>query len=148
MLTSRRGLLVLVAMLILAPSLLGQVSGRWSSCKTDSLSTFNCAQYYTGTVTLTSELKGSNLNQSLRIVATVADGRVSCQVKGTEVGDFEGAGMLAVEHENTDNAGEYGISVWCPESSGKRPKRGDAPLVSVTRPAGGRLRDAGREGFL
>jgi hypothetical protein len=97
----------------------------------DSLATFNCAQYYTGTITMTSELKGSDVNQSLLVVATVSAGKVSCKVKGTEVGDFEGAGMLALEHANTENAGEYAISVWCPESAGARPRRGDAPIIAI-----------------
>jgi hypothetical protein len=70
------------------------------SCKTDSLANFNCSQYYSGTVTLTSELKGADLHQSLRVVATVTGGRVSCQVTGTEVGDFQGPGMVAVEHHS------------------------------------------------
>src|ERR1041385_4966111 len=44
-----------------------------------------------------------------------------------------GRGMLAVEHENTANAGGYSISVWCPESAGERPRRGDAPRISITK---------------
>ena len=129
----RSGFPVLLAMATLVSPLRGQVAGQWSSCKTDSLSTFNCGQYYTGTVTLTSELKGSNVHQSLQIVATVAGGKVTCAVKGTEAGDFTGPGMLAVEHENTANAGGYSISVWCPESAGERPKRDDAPRISITK---------------
>jgi hypothetical protein len=129
----RSGFPVLLAMATLASPLRGQVAGQWSSCKTDSLSTFNCGQYYTGTVTLTSELKGPNVHQSLQIVAAVAGGKVTCTVKGTEVGDFAGPGMLAVEHENTANAGGYSISVWCPESAGERPRRGDAPRISITK---------------
>jgi hypothetical protein len=98
----------------------------------DSLATWNCAQYYSGTITLTSDLKGSDVHEALRVVATVTGGRVSCQVKGTELGEFEGSGMLVVEHGSTENSGKYGISVWCPEAAGKRPRRGDAPLISVT----------------
>lgn len=58
----RRSLLLPVVMVALAPPLLGQVSARWSSCKSDSLATFNCAQYYTGKVTLTSDLKGPDIH--------------------------------------------------------------------------------------
>lgn len=127
----RRGLLVSFLVVALAPALPGQVSARWSACKSDSLSNFNCASYYTGTVTLSSDLKGANINQSLRIVATVTAGKVTCQTRGTETGDIDGPGMLFVEHENTENAGEYRISVWCPESAGKRPTRNDAPLIEI-----------------
>jgi hypothetical protein len=127
----RRGLLFLVTVLALAPSLPGQVPARWASCKMDSLTTWNCAQYYTGTVTLTSDLKGPDLHQTFRVVATVTGGRVSCQVKGTEVGDFEGPGMLALEPANTENSGEYSFSVWCPESADKRARRRDTPLIMI-----------------
>lgn len=123
--------------LVLIPAVLGpatldaQVSGPWSACKGDTLSTWNCAQYYSGTLTLTTELKGSDFHQTLSVVVTVTAGRVTCQLKGSEVGEFGGPGMLAVEHENTANAGEYRIDVWCPEAAGTRPDRADDPLIKV-----------------
>jgi hypothetical protein len=103
----------------------------WSGCRTDSLSTFNCSHYYSGTVTLTSELKGTGVNETLSVVATITAGRVTCRLKGSEVGEFEGPGMIAVEHGNTMNAGEFKIDVWCPAAEGERPTRGDSPLIQV-----------------
>jgi hypothetical protein len=125
--------LVLPALLLplLPARLLSQIPARWSACRTDSLSSFNCASYYTGTMSLTSELKGSGVNQSRSVVATVQAGRVTCRVKGTETGEFEGPGMLAVELAGGVESGEYKISVWCPEGAGQRPKRGDAPAMET-----------------
>ena len=97
----------------------------------DSLSTYNCAQYYNGTVSLTSELRGTNLRQTFRVVATVTGGQVRCQVSGTEVGEFEGPGMLAVEHGSNMDAGAYAIDVWCPSEAGRRPTRRESPLIRV-----------------
>jgi hypothetical protein len=128
----RRGVLSLMLLVALAAALGAQGAPQWSGCKMDSLATYNCAQYYNGTVSLNSELKGADLHQSFRVVATVTGGRVNCQVKGTEVGDFAGPGMLAVEHESNMNAGGYSISVWCPQEAGKRPKRGDSPIITVS----------------
>ena len=108
-------------------------AGQWA-CRVDSLSGYNCAGYYSGTVTLTSELRGSDLHQTLRVVATVTDGRVSCQVSGSEVGEFGGPGMLAVTHEAAQVAGGgYSISVWCPASEGEQPRRGDSAMIEIMR---------------
>ena len=121
---------VLVAALLASP-LAAQAPGRWG-CRVDSLSGFNCAQYYDGTVTLTSELKGTNVQQTFRAVATVSGGRVRCHVTGSEVGDFEGAGMIAVTHASSQTAGGgYEISIWCPEEAGQAPRRGSSPLITI-----------------
>ena len=105
--------------------------GRWT-CRADSLSGFNCAGYYSGTVTLTSELRVGDARQTLRVVALVTGGRVRCQVDGSEVGAFTAPGMLAVAHEATRVAGGgYAISIWCPMSADERPRRGTEPLIAV-----------------
>lgn len=128
---SRAAVLLFFPATLSALPLAAQASGAWSACNMDSLSTWNCARYYSGTVTLTSELKGPNLHQTYRVVATITAGRVVCQVKGSEVGEYEGPGMLAVEHASTMNSGTYRIDVWCPEEAGKRPTRRDSPLIQV-----------------
>jgi hypothetical protein len=118
-------------MLAVCGSAAAQAPGRWG-CRMDSLSTFNCAQYYSGTVTMAADLRGTNVNQTRRVVATITGGRVSCRVSGTDVTEFEGPGMLAVEHKATQVAGgAYEISVWCPEEAGGRPTRRDTPLITV-----------------
>jgi len=125
----------LVILLALAPIThpLHAQAGRWD-CRADSLSGFNCAGYYSGTVTLTSELRGSDLRQALRVAATVTGGRVSCQVSGSEVGEFEGGGMLVVAHEAAlAVGGGYSVSVWCPASEGEQPRRGDYPMIEIMR---------------
>ena len=124
-------LLLPVLALFLLPHGLSAQAGAWSGCKADSLSIYNCAQYYSGTVTYASELKGADLHETLTVVATITAGRVTCQVKGSEAGEFAGPGMLAVEHGSTANAGEFKINVWCPEAEGDRPTRGDSPLIQV-----------------
>jgi hypothetical protein len=127
-----RRLVLFLSLLAMQPlSLHSQVPGAWSGCKGDSLSTWNCAHYYTGTVSLTAELKGANLNLTRSVIATVAAGRVTCRIKESETPEYEGPGMLAVEHETTANAGEYAINVWCPEAAGERPGRDDSPLIQV-----------------
>jgi hypothetical protein len=127
----RRMMLSVVVSVTLCPSLAAQAEGRWA-CRADSLSGYNCAQYYHGTVTLTSELTGANIRQSVRVVATIAGGRVSCEVKGTEVGEFAGAGMLAVTHAAAlSTGGGYEISVWCPEDADSRPSRRRQPWITV-----------------
>ena len=128
----RRSVISLTLVVALAPSLQAQGAAQWSGCKMDSLATYNCGQYYNGTVSLTNDLKGGDVNQSFRAVATVTGGKVSCQIKGTEEGEFSGPGMLAVEHENNMNAGGYSISVWCPSEAGQKPKRDDSPLITVS----------------
>jgi len=123
---------ILLALAATTPRLHAQ-AGPWA-CRADSLSGYNCAGYYSGTVTLTSELRGSDLRQTFRVVATVTNGRVSCQVSDSEVGEFGGAGMLAVTHEAAGvPGGGYGISVWCPASEGEQPHRGDAPMIEIMR---------------
>ncbi len=125
-------LVILLALAALTHRLHAQ-AGQWT-CRADSLSGFNCAGYYSGTVTLVSELRGSDLRQTLRVVATVTNGRVSCQVSGSEVGEFGGAGMLAVAHEAAQVAGGgYSINVWCPASEGEQPHRGDDPMIVIMR---------------
>lgn len=109
----------------------GQAAGSWSGCKTDSLSTYNCAPYYSGTVSLSSELKTPNGTESRSIVATVTAGRVACRVKGADGSAFEGPGMLVAEHAGTGNAGKYTIKVWCPEAAGTRPTRDDYPVIDT-----------------
>jgi len=126
-----RLLVIPVVLAVLGTPLSAQGSADWASCRMDSLATFNCARYYSGTVSLTSELRGTNLRQTYRVVATITLGQVRCQVNGTEVGAFEGPGMLVVEHASNMNSGGYGISVWCPDSAGTRPTRRNTPLIMV-----------------
>lgn len=127
-------MLYALAPLALCSPLAAQTENRWA-CRADSLSGFNCAQYYNGTVTLASELRGSNnLRQTFRVVATVTGGRVSCQVTGTEVGEFDGPGMLVVAHRATLTVGGgYDISVWCPEEAGQPPRRRSSPGITIVR---------------
>jgi len=128
-LSSCSGLLALALALEGHISLAAQATTSWSGCKTDNLSNYNCASYYSGTITLASEPKTPNGVESRSITATVTAGRVSCRVKqGTEP-VYEGAGLFAVEHANTANAGEYTVKVWCPTASGGRPSRDDAPAI-------------------
>jgi len=109
-----------------------QAPGPWG-CRVDSLSGYDCAHYYSGTVTIASELKGTNVNQTLRVTATVTAGRVSCHVQGSEAGDFEAPGMIAVTHEAAQaTGGGYSINVYCPESAGQRSHRGDSPTIQVS----------------
>ncbi len=76
----RSGVLLLVPVLFAFP-LAAQASGPWSACNMDSLSTWNCARYYSGTVSLTSELKGADLHQTYRVVATVTEGSGAAEVQ-------------------------------------------------------------------
>jgi len=126
-----RGLMLLLALAPCPTPLAAQASKAWSQCRGDSLVTWNCASYYSGTVTLSSELKGNGVNDVRSVIATVKAGGVTCRVKGTDVPEYESPGMLAVVHETTENSGEYEISVWCPESADKRSTRRDAPLIEV-----------------
>ena len=131
MTTPLRSGMLLLSVTLFAWPLAAQASGPWSGCNMDSLSTWNCARYYSGTVTLTSELKGAGVHQTYRAVATITAGQVMCQVKDSEVGEFEGPGMLAVEHSSNMNSGGYSIDVWCPQEAGTRPTRRDSPLIRV-----------------
>ena len=126
-----RLLLPVLALLLAPDALAAQAQGAWSGCKADSLSIWNCAQYYSGTVTYTSELKGTDLHETFSAVATITAGRATCKIKGSEVGEFEGPGMVVVEHGSTMNSGEFKINVWCPEAEGERPTRSDSPLIQV-----------------
>ena len=131
MISARRLLVLLVAISLGPVPLRAQVASAWADCRSDSLSTYNCARYYSGTVSVTSEIKGTGINQNNSVVATITQGRVSCRMKGTETPEFEGPGMLAVEHTTTGTAGEYAISVWCPDAPGERPDRGDDPIITI-----------------
>lgn len=114
----------------LCPALQAQAPGRWA-CRADSLAGWNCAQYYNGTITLTSELTGS-VHETHKIVATVTAGRVTCHVSGSAVTEFEAPGMVAVIHEATLTVGGgYGISVWCPEEAGDRPRARTEPQIKI-----------------
>ncbi len=127
-----RGLVLLLSLALSQASLDAQVSKAWAECRGDSLSTWNCARYYSGTATLSSTLKGDNVNDVLSVTATVTAGKVACRVKGTEVGEYEGPGMIAVEHETTADAGEYKLQVWCPERAGDKVKSGRGPTIMAT----------------
>jgi hypothetical protein len=124
-------LTVLAVTLLLAssPALQAQANPSWANCKTDNLSNYNCASYYSGTVALTATLKTPNGTETRSITATVTAGRVTCRVKGPTDPAFDGSGLLAVEHANTANAGEYTIQVWCPEAPGGKASRDDAPAI-------------------
>ena len=123
--------LLLLPALLWQPALDGQVSADWKRCNMDSLATWNCAMYYSGTVAQTSTLKVSGKDEVTTVTATIAAGRVTCRVKPAGAPEFEGPGMLVVGHATTENAGEYDFQVWCPEEAGKRPRRGDYPIMEL-----------------
>jgi hypothetical protein len=126
------GLLALSVATVLAYTPVhGQGTGSWSGCKTDSLANYNCASYYSGTVSLTSELKTPNGTEMRSVVATVTAGRVACQVKDVAGSVFEGPGMLAAEHASTGTSGKYTLRVWCPEAKGQRVTRDDSPVIDT-----------------
>jgi hypothetical protein len=127
----RRWLLLLLPLALIPSVLPAQRSAAWSGCRADSLSTYNCAQYYSGTVSLTSELKTASGTETRSVVATVTGGRVSCRVKQPDAPEFEAPGMLAVEHESNMNAGAFKISVWCPAAAGERSTRRDSPSIET-----------------
>ncbi len=129
--SARLGLVAVTLLLTSHLSLRAQVGTTWADCKTDGLSTFNCARYYTGTVSLASELKTPNGTDIRSVVATITAGKVACRVKTPDGPAFEGAGMLVVEHSGTGNAGKYSIKVGCPEEAGKRPTRDDYPAIDT-----------------
>jgi hypothetical protein len=128
----RFGLLAL-SLAALHPSgvLKGQGSPLWADCKTDSLSTYNCARYYTGTVSLTSQLKTSSGTENRSVLATVTAGRVVCRVTEADGSAFEGPGMLVAEHGSNMTSGAYVVQVWCPEEKGQRVKRADSPILDT-----------------
>jgi hypothetical protein len=124
--------IVFLGVMSLAPGavLQAQAAGQWA-CRADSLAGWNCAHYYAGTVTMTSELTGS-VHETHKVVATVSGGRVTCRVSGSEVTEFEAPGMVAVVHEATlVVGGGYSISVWCPEAAGDRPDRRKEPQIKI-----------------
>lgn len=124
--------LLLVALAVTAPCAVpAQATASWSGCKTDALSNFNCASYYSGTVSLAAELKTPTSTERRSILATVTAGRVACRVTGPEAPAFEGPGMLMAEHTGTGNAGQYVIRVWCPQAPGAPPTRNDAPAIDT-----------------
>lgn len=130
----RPGSVTVLAAVLLLPrpaSLHAQVSPAWSACKPDNLSTFNCASYYSGTVTLAATLKTPNGTETRTITATVSAGRVSCRVEGPSDPAFDGPGLIAVEHANTANAGAYTIQIWCPDAPGGKPTHNDAPAIDT-----------------
>lgn len=122
-------LLAAAVVLLSAPPLHAQAAPSWSGCKTDALSSYNCASYYSGSVTLTASLKTPDGTETRVITAAVTAGRVTCRVTGPSDPAFDGPGLLAVEHANTANAGEYTIQVWCPARPGSKPSRDDAPAI-------------------
>ncbi len=128
----RFGVLALtLAALHLPGTLQGQGSKSWTDCKTDSLSTYNCATYYSGTASLTSQLKTPSGTENRSVLATVTAGRVVCRVTEADGSAFEGPGMLAAEHGSNMNSGEYVVRVWCPEAKGQRVKRSDSPIMDT-----------------
>ena len=95
MLPRRAALFLLTLAFVQGPShLRAQASGPWSGCKTDSLSNYNCAQYYNGTVSYNSELKTPDGTEVRSITAMVTGGKVSCKVKTPDGPAFEGPAEL------------------------------------------------------
>jgi hypothetical protein len=133
MLPRHAALVLLPLVLVQGPAhLRAQASGPWSGCKADSLSNWNCAHYYSGTVSYSSELKTADGTENRSITATVAAGKVTCKVKSPDGPAFEGPGMLVAEHASTGTAGgKYTIKAWCPESPGARPTRGASPSIDT-----------------
>ena len=132
MVTGARRMVLLVLPLALTPcALTAQGSAAWSGCKADSLAGYNCARYYSGTVSLTAELKSPSGTEATSIVATVTAGRVACRVKLPDSPEFEAPGMLAVEHGSNMNSGDFKISVWCPQAAGENVSRRDSPSIET-----------------
>ena len=129
--TLRRFLPALVATVLIQAPLPAQVATAWANCKQDALSLFNCASYYSGTVTRASDLTGPSFHQTETVTATVTAGKVTCRTRSSENGDFEGPGLVAVTHKNTANAGGYEIEVYCPEGPGEQASRDGGPSLEV-----------------
>lgn len=121
----------MLAMVLCQVPVSGQVAPAWSKCNQDALSTWNCASYYSGTMTLTSDLKGPNFRQTLTVTATITAGKVVCQTKSSELGEFGGPGLVAVTHAGTGTSGGYEIQVWCPDQPGDKAERGDSPSIQT-----------------
>lgn len=128
---ARLRLLAVLLVVALLPATARAQTGAWSGCRTDSLATFNCASYYTGTVTRAAELTTPSGTEKSLITANVTAGRVSCTVAVTGKPEWSGRGMLAVEHDNTENAGSYELRVWCPTEPGQKVGRRDDPGIEV-----------------
>ena len=127
----RLALLVLLVMLC-SSSLAAQVLGPWSGCRTDSLSNYNCAQYYSGTVTPDLGPQGRRHSPDEVHHGDRDLGPGDLPGEGQRGGEFEGPGMLVVEHKAAGTAGGgYAINVWCPESAGERPGRDDYPVIEI-----------------
>jgi hypothetical protein len=122
---------VMLAMVLWQVPLAGQVAPAWAKCNQDALSTWNCASYYSGTVSLVSDLKGPSFHNTRSVTATITAGKVVCQTKSSEQGEFGGPGLLAVTHASTATAGDYEIQVWCPEEPGAKAQRGDSPMLQT-----------------
>jgi len=130
--TRLTGILLTLPILMCAPAVLpAQGSPAWAACRTDSLSTFNCASYYNGTVTMNATVKAAGVDQFTVITATVTAGKVSCRFKTEEIPEFTAPGMVAIEHGSNRDAGKYKVSVWCPDAPGKRVSRRDQPNIEV-----------------
>ncbi len=123
--------------LLLLPALLwrpaeGQGVEAWKRCNMDSLATWNCAMYYSGTVSQVSILKVNGKEERSTVNATITAGQVACRVTTTGQPDYDAPGMLVVGHATAGNrGGEYDFQVWCGESAGKRAKRGDYPVIEL-----------------
>jgi len=126
-----------LAIVLACAPVYGQSAVSWSGCKTDSLANYNCASYYSGTVSLVSELKTPNGTETRSVTATVTAGRVACRVKDAKGSVFEGAGMLAAEHASTGTSGKYTVRVWCPEAKGQAVSREDSPAIDTYEQQGG-----------
>lgn len=123
---------LVVAVIVLPLTLQAQVPAAWSDCRADSLAGWNCARYYSGTVTFRSELAVAAEGRSaVTITASIAAGRVTCRVEGTDVERFEGAGMLAVITEGPIAGGTYDIVLWCPGEAGEAMTRDAYPVVEI-----------------
>ena len=109
-------------------------NGQWTPFQLAAyMKDSDTAGQYASTVTLTATLKTPNGTETRSISATVTAGRVTCRVKGPSDPAFEGPGLLAVEHGNTANAGEYVIQVWCPDAPGGKASGDDAPAIDSYR---------------
>ncbi len=77
----------------------------------------NYAKFYSGTIGWTATLKAPGLDSRGAYEATVTRGKVQCQAKTTDDGEFSGPGLLVVEKPRsspTDRRGNYLIRVSCP----------------------------------
>ena len=142
MLPRHAALFLLPLVLAQGPAhLRAQASGPWSGCKTDSLSNWNCAHYYSGTVSYSSELKTADGTESRSITATVAGGKVTCKVKSPEAAGLRRArhaGRRAREHPAPPAASTPSRSGARKPPGSAQPAR-DSPIDRHLRAAGGGL---------